>query len=125
MLPDSSGNSVDLSKIDTEKVLIIFYASWCPHCKTTISELIKLYNAQKVKKIEILAVSLDEDRIEWTKFIKENKLNWLNVSDLKGWNGKAVNDYFIYATPTMFFVDRKRNIVSKPLTIDEIKSAFK
>lgn len=125
ILPDSSGNSVDLSKIEAEKVLIIFYASWCPHCKTTISELIKLYNAQKVKKIEILAVSLDEDRAEWTKFIKENKLNWLNVSDLKGWNGNAVEDYFIYATPTMFFVDGKRNIISKPLTIDEIKVDFK
>ncbi|MBU0475578.1 MAG: TlpA family protein disulfide reductase [Bacteroidetes bacterium] len=124
VLPDSNGNNIDLSKIESEKILILFYASWCPHCKTTVTELIKLYNNQKQKKVEILAVSLDENRTEWLKFIKSNKLDWLNVSDLKGWNGKAIEEYFIYATPTMFFVDSKRNIISKPLTIDEIKSVF-
>lgn len=125
VLPDSNENNIDLSKIVSEKVLIIFYASWCPHCKTTISELIKLYNNQKPKKVEILAVSIDEDRKEWKKFVKNNKLNWLNVSDLKGWNGKMVEEYFIYATPTMFLIDSAKKVEAKPLALDKIKSVFK
>ena len=62
--------------------------------------------------------------VETKKFIKENKLNWLNASDLKGWNGKAIEDYFVYATPTMFFVDSKGKIEAKPLTSDEIRKIF-
>jgi hypothetical protein len=29
---DLSGDQVELNKINAEKVLLIFYSSWCPHC---------------------------------------------------------------------------------------------
>jgi len=124
ILPDLDGKIVDLSKIDADKVLIIFLASWCPYCKTNLPELVKHYNNQKERKIEILAVSLDEKKEEWVKLIKDYKLDWLNVSDLKGWSGKAMLDYFIYATPTMFLVDNNRKIISKPMTSIEISNLF-
>ena len=125
ILPDTAGNTVDLSKIKSQKLLIIFYASWCPHCQKTIAELIKLYKNQKQKNIEVLAVSLDENRKDWTNFIKNNKLNWINVSDLKGWGGKAAEEYFIYATPTLFLIDSNKRVVAKPLKSSEIKAIFK
>ncbi len=125
ILPDLDGNEIILSLLKSEKTLILFYASWCPHCKTTITELIKLYNKQKVKNIEVLAISLDEKRDDWSNLIKEYKLNWLNVSDLKGWNVKATTDYYIYATPTMFFVDKNLKIISKPISNSEISNLFK
>ena len=124
ILPDVNGNEIDLSNIKSEKILILFYASWCPHCKTTITQLSKLYTNQKIKNLEILAVSLDENKDDWIKFINENNLNWLNVSDLKSWSGKTVRDYFIYATPTMFLVDKNREIISKPMTSNEILNMF-
>jgi hypothetical protein len=51
-------------------------------------------------------------------------MNWINVSDLKGWNGNAVKDYFIYATPTMFLVDKYKKIISKPMNIEQVKNLF-
>lgn len=33
LLPDSSSSLIDISKIKSEKTLIIFYASWCLHCQ--------------------------------------------------------------------------------------------
>jgi len=125
VLFDAGGEQIDLSKIETEKALILFYASWCPHCKEIIPKINELYQAQKEKQIEVLAVSLDEKREDWTKFISENNLTWLNVSDLKGWHGKAAEDYFIYATPTMFLIDKDGTILSKPVTLDEVKKFFK
>ncbi|MCF6270222.1 MAG: redoxin domain-containing protein [Melioribacteraceae bacterium] len=125
VLPDLDGSEIDLSKIEAEKVLILFLASWCPYCKINLPDFVKLYNTQKEKKIEILAVSLDEDRDEWIKLIKDYKLNWLNVSDLKGWSGKTMLDYYIYATPTMFLVDKNRELISKPMTSSEIFDVFK
>ena len=124
VLPDVNGNNIDLSKIKSEQVLILFFASWCPHCKTNLPDLVKLYNNQEEKKIEILAVSLDEDKNEWIKIIEDFNLNWLNVSDLKGWTGKAMLDYYIYATPTMFLVDKNKEIISKPMTNSEIFELF-
>ncbi len=115
---DISGKPFELYKSKKEKVLLVFYASWCPHCKTImpqISELLKMK-----KNFEVVAVSLDTNREEWKKFIEKNKLNFIHVSDLKGWDGDAAKEYFIYATPTMFLLDSAKKIIAKPITFEEL-----
>jgi len=114
-IPDSLGNAIELYKINTPKILIVFYASWCPHCKELLPRL------KTLNDIEIVAVSLDSSRVNWLNFVKDNALNFLNVSDLKGWNGKEAGDYFIYATPTMFILDSNKKIIGKPLTFEELQ----
>ena len=121
ILQDTTGNKIELNKIDAEKTLIIFYASWCPHCKELMPKLKDLCNSYTSKPIDVMAISLDNERNDWINFIKTNNLNWSNVSDLKGWDGKAATDYFIYATPTMFLVDKQLKIIAKPITIDDVK----
>ena len=59
ILPDSSGSMIELNKINADKTLIIFYASWCPHCQTLIPQVYELYKNQKEKKFEVMAVSID------------------------------------------------------------------
>ncbi|MGE5411682.1 MAG: FISUMP domain-containing protein, partial [Clostridiales bacterium] len=98
ILPDSSGKEIDLAKISAKKILVVFYSSWCEHCKKLIPDLSSLYKKYKTVGLEVLAVSLDDNKTEWQDFIKKNDLTWINVSDLKGWTGKAASDYFIYAT---------------------------
>jgi len=121
---DSSGMAEDLGEIKSEKILILFYASWCPHCRSLLPQVSGLYKNQKVKKIEVFAVSIDTVKSEWAGYLRENGFKWHDVSDLKGWNGKAVLDYFIYATPTMFLIDKDKKIISKPLSIDDLKKWF-
>lgn len=120
VLSDSSGLLVDLSKINADKTLIIFYTSWCTHCQTLLPQIYELYKNQKAKKFEVLAVSIDTSRTDWLNFVRDNKLNWLNVSDLKGWEGQAVLDYYIYATPTMFLVDKDMRLLARPNITSEL-----
>ncbi|MDP1994228.1 MAG: TlpA disulfide reductase family protein, partial [Ignavibacteria bacterium] len=117
---DISGKSVELNKIAKQKVLLVFYASWCPHCKTILPQINEL---QKRKKdFEVIAISLDTDKGEWKNFVDKNKLNFMNVSDLKGWDGETAQKYFIYATPTMFLLDATKKIIAKPTTFEELDS---
>lgn len=123
-LPDATGKEINLAKIKSDKILLMFYASWCPHCKDLTPKIAELYKKQKTKKFEVLAISLDNKKDDWTQFVKENNADWLNVADLKGWDGKAAADYFIYATPTLFLIDKKMKILGKPTTIEELKSCL-
>jgi peroxiredoxin len=122
ILSDSSGSIIELNKINVEKILIIFYASWCPHCQTLLPQIYELYNNQSEKNFEVIAVSIDTVRTDWLNFVRTNNLNWINVSDLEGWNGKAVADYNIYATPSMFLVDMKLKIIGLPVNTEEFES---
>ena len=124
ILPDSSGNLIDLNKTYVDSILIVFYASWCPHCPKLLPKIYELYKNQKKKKFEVMAVSIDTLRADWLKFIRTNNLNWINVSDLKGWDGPAVLDYYIYATPTMFLIDKQLKLIAKPSSIEELNKCF-
>ncbi|MFA6027302.1 MAG: TlpA disulfide reductase family protein, partial [Ignavibacteriaceae bacterium] len=115
---DISGKSFELYKSKKEKVLLVFYASWCPHCKIIMPQINELLKMKK--NFEVVAVSLDTNREEWKKFIEKNKLNFIHVSDLKGWDGDAAKEYFIYATPTMFLLDSAKKIIAKPITFEEL-----
>ncbi len=68
-----------------------------------------------------MSVSLDTSRNEWTTFLREQKLNWLNVSELKGFNSASADAYNIFATPTMFLLDREKKIIAKPISYRELE----
>ena len=121
VLPDSTGKDVDLQKIGGERTLIVFYASWCPHCQEMLPKLNEVYRMQKKGGMKIVAISIDTSRTDWLGFVQRNKLNWINVSDLKGWYGKAAQDYYLYATPTMFLIDRKGEVIAKPTNVEEVR----
>lgn len=120
ILPDTGGNLFNISEIDKENILLLFYASWCPHCKEMLPKICELYKQQN--DLEVVAISLDEDREAWVNYIKDTGFDWVNISDLQGWDSQAAQDYFIYATPTMFLLDTQGKIIGKPLTLNELKT---
>ena len=124
-IPDTSGKIINLDKIKSKYTLVVFWASWCPHCNETLPEILNLYhNSINRKNLEVLAVSVDGSRDDWVKAIKEAGYDWLNGSELKGWDGKTAVDYNVYATPTMFLLDKNQKIVAKPITFQELKQAL-
>jgi len=124
ILPDSSGSEIELNKIQSNQILIIFYASWCPHCQTLLPQIYDLYKNRKEKKLEVLAISIDTSRTDWLNFIRNNNLDWLNASDFKGWNGSAASDYYLYATPTLFLIDQNKKLILNSPSIEELKNGF-
>jgi len=75
------------------------------------------------EKVSTVAISVDSDTTRWKIFVKENQLmNWLNTSELKGWQGVTPKLYNIYATPSLFLLDKERKILAKPVDVAELKS---
>jgi thiol-disulfide isomerase/thioredoxin len=119
-LPDTSGKTVALRDIESDKTLVIFYSTTCPHCQTMIPQLSAL-TREKGPSLAVLAVSLDTNPNDWLSYVRTNKLTLVNVIDLQGWNGKSATDYFIYATPTMVLLDKEKKIIAKPMTVVELQ----
>jgi peroxiredoxin len=124
-VPDMNGKPIKLSGIKSEYTLLIFWSSECGHCTQMMPKVKEIYDRQKPKRYEIFAVSIDTSRIEWTTFIKDEKLKWLNASDLKGFDSKSADSYNIYATPTMFLLDNEKKILAKPVSWKELEQTLK
>jgi peroxiredoxin len=122
---DSKEKPFRLSVLKSEYTLLVFWSTQCQHCTDMMPKLKAFYEQQKPKKYEVVAVSVDTSRSSWTGFIKTEKLNWMNVSDLKGFAGKVADDFNIYATPTMFLLDRDKKILAKPISMRELEQVLR
>ncbi len=101
-------------------VLVDFWASWCPPCRKDMPEVVKLYNQYKSKGFEIVGVSLDSDNAAWVKGIKDLKITWPQVSDLKGWQTELGGAYAVNSIPHMVLLDKEGKIVANKITVPEL-----
>lgn len=113
-----------IKALENDKTLILFYASWCPHCQRLIPKLINLYNDKKEKKLEVYAVSIDTNKTDWIDFINRNDLKWINVRAFNEEYSKIVREYHLYSTPTMIVIDKNKKVISIPNDISELNDMF-
>jgi len=120
-LRDANNKEVTLSKLKNDYTVVIFWASHCEHCLRMLPKIKEWYLNERPDNVEVIAISIDTVKSNWTSVINQMQLPWINAHEPLGWEGRSASDYNIYATPTIFLLDRKRVILSKPLTIRELK----
>lgn len=119
----ADGSILRLGDIDSKYVVILFWASWCPHCNSMMPQLKEVYS-NSPKKFEVLAISLDSSADEFEQALADHKLSWINYCDLKGWDTQSAIDYSIYATPSMFILGPDRRIMARPTNAYELQKAL-
>jgi len=121
-LPTPEGKIVKLSDVKGKYILLDFWASWCAPCRAENPNIVKQYNAFKDKGFNIVSVSLDDNKSAWLKAIKDDKLTWTHISELKKWDGKVTNLYKVEGIPASFLLDSQGKIVAKNLRGEELKA---
>jgi Peroxiredoxin len=116
-LPDVNGKKIKLSSFKGKYVLVDFWASWCGPCRAENPNVVNAYNKFKGKNFTILGVSLDKEdgKKNWLKAIKDDKLAWTHVSDLKFWRSEVVPVYRIEMIPYNVLVDPEGKVVAENL----------
>jgi len=121
---DRDGKALTLETISAEYVLIIFYVSTCSHCRQLMPKIVEKRRKMPSNKLEIIAVSIDENLEEWERYISTNDFEWINVRETKGWDGAVASAYSIFSTPAIFLLDKTRKIIAKPNDWNELKKAL-
>ena len=124
-MPDVSGKMFSLSELKGKFVLVDFWASWCGPCRGENPNLVAAYNKFKNKNFTVLGVSLDDDKDKWIKAIKDDKLAWKQISDLKQWSSAAVGLYGFDGIPYNVLLDPQGKIIAKSLRGADLETTLK
>lgn len=115
-LPNPDGDTLRLSSLKGQIVLLDFWAAWCSPCRMENPNIVSNYKKFHNKGFEIFQVSLDRTKENWTAGIKDDQLgDWLHVSDLKYWQSSVVSLYNIEGIPASFLLDRDGKVIAKNL----------
>ncbi len=101
-----------LSEIKSKYTVVVFGASWCPHCPSELMQISRLYEKWKVQDVEVVFISLDEDKEMFKTFA--GIFPFISICDYQKWESPVVKAYHVFATPTIYLLDDKREILLRP-----------
>lgn len=110
-LQDINGKTVRFSDYENKVVILNFFATWCPPCRSEIPDFIELMKEYGDKGFVIIGIAINRGSIdELRDFASEFSINYPVLID----DGLVSEEYgHVSSIPTTFVIDKERNIVQK------------
>ncbi|MBC7820682.1 MAG: TlpA family protein disulfide reductase, partial [Planctomycetaceae bacterium] len=89
-----------------------------------LPELTKLHAKFKAKGFEVIGVNLDNTPNGVKAYMQQNGMTWPQIHEAGGLESPPSLAFGVISLPTMFLVDKKGNVHSRPSSIDDVKSAL-
>lgn len=122
-LKNLAGEEVNLKDYKGKKVMLNFWATWCPPCKEEMPAMEEFYNNES-GNVEILAINLDPQN-DVKSFVEKNHLTFPVLLDELGTTQQT---YQVISIPTTFILDEQGLILKKhigSMTYEQMQELMK
>ena len=124
-LTDINGHSVSLRDFQGRKVVLVFWASWCPDCRAEVPALKELQAKSDPRKVAFVAVSFDRTKDAWEKYVKENEMTGVQLFESAPRKESFVNDaYHVKWIPSLYLIDEKGKVALGTVVLDKVVKAL-
>ncbi len=105
-LPTTTGETIRLSDLRGQAVLVNLWATWCPPCRAEMPAIEKVYNEYKEEGFVVLAVNMtyQDTPGRIAPFVAEHGLTFPILLDE---TGDMANDYQLRSLPSSYFITRE------------------
>jgi peroxiredoxin len=123
-LPDERGAMISRNseELKDKYVLLAFWASWASNRAQSAAEMRQLYNTfGRNPKFAMVGVSLDVDKGEWTRSVKQDSLKGMQLCDLNGFSSPITNQYTVTSMPAYYLIAPDGVILARDMIGDALK----
>jgi peroxiredoxin len=106
LLRGPDGVTLRLSDLQGRPVIVNFWATWCPTCRSEMPDVVKTYDAQRATGLQIVGVNLRESDGRVADYAREHGASFPMVVDRSGevartWRIGGPNQ----GVPSTYFID--------------------
>jgi len=123
--PDGQETDFRLSDLRGKRVVLVFWASWCPDCRNETEVLKELYGTFASDRTVFIGISFDTDEEAWRKYIADNGMVWLQHREQKPWQESTLaTAYNIKWIPTLYLIDEDGKVAFATADAAGMKAAL-
>jgi thiol-disulfide isomerase/thioredoxin len=120
ILTDSNNVARSMYDIQAKYTILVFWDPDCGHCKKSMPVVKATYDKYKSKGVQVYAVCTEVEMDKWRAFIRENKLEWINVANPE-LNNNFRQEFDILTTPQLFVLDKDKKIIAKKIDAETLE----
>lgn len=120
---DKTGEPLDTKKVEGKVVLVTFWASWLNGLAEFDAQLKELYEKYRDSGFEIVGYNLDSEQADADKYVKNNAIPWIILSDRAAADTKQTSlatYYGISEIPTMILVGGDGNVAAVDIGMESL-----
>jgi cytochrome c biogenesis protein CcmG/thiol:disulfide interchange protein DsbE len=108
VLPDLKGRPFSSRDLRKHYVLLDFWATWCPPCRQSIPELIRLSADYQRRGLKVVGINLDESKSDVPPFIRQFKIPY---PVLLGGDSSIMDRFGVRGLPSFYLLDPDGKII--------------
>jgi peroxiredoxin len=125
ILYDTANNFTSFHNLESEYIVLFFWDYNCGVCKKEVKKL-KALQDSLVFDVQIFAICTDTNLTSWKNKIKDYKIeNWANANGTRSITQDYHKLYDVYATPLIYILNKKREIIAKKISAKQIEQFLK
>lgn len=124
-LNDIEGKPVKISSFRGRKVVLVFWASWCPDCRAEVPQLKAMLSKADPSNVAFVSVSFDRTFDAFKTYVAENYLGGVQLFDSAGKKNSAVGAaYHIKWIPSLYLIDEDGKVILGTVVAEKVAKAI-
>ena len=124
-LNDIEGKQVNITDFKGRKVVLLFWASWCPDCRAEVPQIKAMQAAADPSKVAFVSVSFDRSVEAFKTYVAENYLGGVQLFDPAGKKESAIGAaYHVKWIPSLYLLDEDGKVILGTVVADKVAKAI-
>ena len=121
-LSDINGSPIRISDFRGRKVVLVFWASWCPDCRAEVPLLNKLQASVNASEVAFVSISFDRTFEAFKEYVVNNGLGGTQLFDPAGKKDSAVcAAYHVKWIPSLYVIDADGKVLLGTVVADKLR----